>query len=168
MEEFTKKDVMANCDLTARQFQFYVDQGLVHPSDKYSKGGVKANRFEFLTSSNNPGRGVPRVYNKTNLMEFHIISRLSRRGVSVGKIAGILDFMRSVDIKPLENRRDYYGKKGRGYLIVYVDRQTKKDMVDFKFTMGNETCVLTEADLSRFVDPIVLNYGDLCEQVEKL
>lgn len=150
MKSLTKSQIVETSGLTLRQVQFYTEEGLVIP--EVEKG---------------EGRGKTRKYSWTNLAHFLLIKELVDHGMTISKIRGILDYVRSN-----ETVNDYITKKmhqkGLKIFLIISKREDGKTIIYWRGIPNTQTAsvLLADSDLNEIKSAIIINYTKLLMESE--
>lgn len=154
--DWTKSEVAEIVGLTPRTIQYYTDEGIIVPG-KYAP----------------VGRGTTRKYNAKNLVEFAVVSELSRCGIPLSDIKHVMHSGRlreSAGGDPWDPHNLL--TKQRHFMILYDPHAEHGTLVmqgskgfEIKLTFGPEIGAVREAP---FTSAVVVDITSITERIRAL
>lgn len=154
--EWTKKEVAEIVGLTPRTIQFYTDEGIIVPG-KYAP----------------VGRGTTRKYSAKNLVEFAVVSELSRCGLSLSDIKQVMNSGRLLESAGGDpwDPHNLLTKK-RHFVILYDPHAEHGTMVmqgakdfEIKLTFGPKIGAMRKTP---FKSAVVVDITSITERIRSL
>jgi len=155
-DEWTKSEAAKILNITPRTIQYYTDEGIIVPG-KYAP----------------IGRGTTRKYNAVNLVEFAVVSELSRCGVPLSDIKHLMHSGRlreSAGGDPWDPHNLL--TKKRHFIILYDPHAEHGTMVmrgsegyKIELTFGPEIGAMREAP---FTSAVVVDITSITERIRSL